>query len=162
MNSAAHSPVHDVLAPRVDGVAAVAKDAEAAIFYEITQSSQSVDFDEINREVLAESGIPHATVKPVKRVNPIGKHIEFEPVRRPIPVQVRPSFRSTPIKEPVMESFENSTEVQPALGLESEEGDSDGQANEAFEAMEAMDFGTEFDFDSNQEGDDLGLDMGVD
>jgi hypothetical protein len=157
------NPLQDVLSIRVDGVAAAAKDAESAISLAMKQPSHSNDIEEINRRVLSESGIPHAKIRKAQKVRPVGKHIEFEPARKPI-TQQTPSLARSGIKNVPEPNGEELTPVD--VEIESEGADEeDGHANEAFEAMEAMDFHAiaEFDYDSENHGtNDLAMDIGVD
>ena len=92
LSMSSNNPVQDVMAVRVDGVAAAAKDAESAVSLAMTQRSHSNEIEEINQQVLAESGIPNAKIRKVQKVRPIGKHIEFQPAKRP----VAPPGRSLP------------------------------------------------------------------
>jgi hypothetical protein len=150
------NPIQDVMAARVDGVAAAAKEAESAV--SLAMSTQPDDFEEINRQILAESGIPGAHIRKVRRVRPVGKHIEFVPATKivtapPGPPQPRSPVRQAgqPIDPPVLEA-----EVESEV-------DEDGHAEEAFEAMEAMEFNEldeEFGYDSENHGGTM--DMGVD
>ena len=166
LSMTSNNPVQDVMSIRVDGVAAAAKDAESAVSLAMTQPSHSTEVEEINQQVLAESGIPNAKIRKVQKVRPVGKHIEFQPAKR----HVAPPGRSLP-RSPVKNNVPGPV-VQDELAvphaeveMESEVGEEDGHANEAFEAMEAMDFDAdvEFDYDSENHGnDDLAMDMGVD
>jgi Fungal domain of unknown function (DUF1750) len=170
-----NAPTQEVAPVRVDGVAAIAKDAELAISLAMTQPSHADEIEEINRQVLAECGVPNARVRKVQKIRPVGKHIDFEPVRKafpppapppapaPVPAQPGPSV-VLPVElvdEPVVEE---DMPGEAEVGMESA-GEEDGLANEAFEAMEAMDFDAneEFDFDSENHGvNDMTMDMGVD
>ena len=76
----------------------------------------------------------------------------------------------SPIKE-IVTSAEETPVAESKMGMEEEEEEEtgvsvDGHANEAFEAMEAMEFdaNAEFDYDSENHGnnDDITMDMGVD
>ena len=76
-------------------------------------------------------------------------------------------FREAPVKNNVPELVVQEARAVPApeVEMESEVGEEDGHANEAFEAMEAMDFdaNVEFDYDSENHGNnDLEMDIGVD
>lgn len=81
-------------------------------------------------------------------------------------VQQRPR---SPVKE-VVTSAEETPVSDKEMGMDEEEEEEtgvsvDGHANEAFEAMEAMEFDAtaEFDYDSENHGNnDLTMDMGVD
>jgi hypothetical protein len=155
-----NTPIQDTLSTRVDGVAAAAKDAESAVSLAMTQPSHTDEIEQINQRVLAESGIPNAKIRKAQKVRPVGKHIEFQPAKRPV----------VPVRSPVKNIPEQIVEEETPLGereveMESDVGDVDGHANEAFEAMEAMDFdaNAEFDFDSENHGNnDLAMDLGVD
>jgi hypothetical protein len=158
----------DLMAARVDGVAAAAKDADSAVSLALTQSSSTDEVEEINRQVLADSGIPHARIRKVQKVRPVGKHIEYEPAKKnvtapPGPTVIRsPSKPMEEVAEPVVPQETATAGVE--VEMESVDG-ADGHANEAFEAMEAMDFDAtaEFDYDSENHGsNDVGMDMGVD
>jgi hypothetical protein len=149
------------------GVAAAAKDAESAVSLAMTQPSHLDEIEEINRQVLLASDIPHAKIRTVQRVRPVGKHIEFEPVKKVVMQHV--VQQRTPIKE-IVTSAEETPVAESKMGLDEEEEETgvsvDGHANEAFEAMEAMEFdaNAEFDYDSENHGnnDDITMDMGVD
>jgi hypothetical protein len=162
------NPVQDVLAARVDGVAAAAKDADSAVSLALTQSSTAEEIEEINRLVLKESGIPHARIRKVQKVRPVGKHIEYEPAKKHVTAPPGPSIIRSPSR-PVAEVTEplvaqETTPAEVEVEMESVDAE-DGHANEAFEAMEAMDFDAtaEFDYDSENHGiNDVGMDMGVD
>ena len=75
----------------------------------------------------------------------------------------------SPIKE-IVTSAEETPVADSKMGMDEEEEETgvsvDGHANEAFEAMEAMEFdaNAEFDYDSENHGnnDDIAMDMGVD
>jgi hypothetical protein len=153
------NPIQDVMAARVDGVAAAAKEAESAV--SLAMSAQPDDFEEINRQILAQSGIPGAHIRKVPRVRPVGKHIEFVPATKIMTAPPGPP----PPKSPVRMAGQH---VDPPV-LEGEVGsevDGDGHAEEAFEAMEAMDFNEldeelgEYGYESENHGDTM--DMGVD
>lgn len=166
LSMTSNNPVQDAMSIRVDGVAAAAKDAESAVSLAMTQPSHSNDVEEINQQVLAESGIPNAEIRKVQKVRPVGKHIEFQPAKRHIAPPGR-SLPRSPVKNNVPEPVvQDELAVPPAeVEMESEVGEEDGHANEAFEAMEAMDFDAdvEFDYDSENHGnDDLAMDLGVD
>ena len=161
------NPIQDVMSIRVDGVAAAAKDAESAVSLAMTQPSYSNEIEQINQQVLAESGIPNAKIRKVQKVRPVGKHIEFQPVKRPVAPPGR-SLPRSPVKnnvpEPIIEQDERAI---PAVEveMESDVGEEDGHANEAFEAMEAMEFDANVEFDSDSENhgnNDMAMDMGVD
>jgi hypothetical protein len=148
------------------GVAAAAKDAESAVSLAMTQPSHLVEIEEINRQVLLASNIPHAKIRKVQRVRPVGKHIEFEPVKKVVMQHV--VQQRSPIKE-IVTSAEETPVAESKMGMDEEEETGvsvDGHANEAFEAMEAMEFdaNAEFDYDSENHGnnDDITMDMGVD
>ena len=150
------------------GVAAAAKDAESAVSLAMTQPSHLAEIEEINRQVLLASDIPHAKIRKVQRVRPVGKHIEFEPVKKVVMQHV--VQQRSPIKE-IVTSAEETPVAESKMGMEEEEEEEtgvsvDGHANEAFEAMEAMEFdaNAEFDYDSENHGnnDDITMDMGVD
>ena len=171
--------------PRLDGIAGAAKDAESSVSAEIHSPTQSLSqLEEINAQVLLESGIPDARIRPVKKFRTVGKHIEFEPVKRvpakpPAPLAVMAMLQKSPAmvaKEEPVEAMRDEVvvpEVDVMLGEEEGVGEVledeevvDGHANEAFEAMEAMDFdaSAEFDFDEDNQignGDDLTMDLGV-
>jgi hypothetical protein len=163
--SSSSTAVQDGTANRVDGVAAAAKEAESAVSVAMTQPFHSEEIDEINRRVLAECGIPNVKIRPVRKVRPVGKHIEFEPARKMVPVQPGPSLTRSLVKDAVTPSTEENTPAEGGVDVESDVLEEDGHANEAFEAMEAMEFdaGAEFDYDSENHGtNDMGMDMGVD
>jgi hypothetical protein len=149
------------------GVAAAAKDAESAVSLAMTQPSHLDEIEEINRQVLLASNIPHAKIRKVQRVRPVGKHIEFEPVKKVVMQHV--VQQRSPIKE-IVTSAEETPVAESKMGMDEEEEETgvsvDGHANEAFEAMEAMEFdaNAEFDYDSENHGnnDDITMDMGVD
>jgi hypothetical protein len=154
------NPIQDVMAARLDGVAAAAKDAESAVSLAMTQPSHSDEIEEINREVLLESGIPHARIRKIQRVRPVGKHIEYQPAKKNVTAPPRPSIVQTTIKNVVPLIAEDSP-VEPEVDMEYELADEDGHANEAFEAMEAMEFDVSADFDYDSEN-HAAMDMGVD
>jgi hypothetical protein len=151
------NPIQDVMATRVDGVAAAAKDAESAVSLAMTEPSHADEIEEINRQILAQSGVPGARIRKVKRVRPVGKHIEFEPARKIVTAPPGPPASRSPNKE---------VETPVDVVAEDEDVGLDGHADEAFEAMDAMDFvpmDEEFGYDSeNHEGHDMTMDMGVD
>ena len=78
----------------------------------------------------------------------------------------------SPVKEVVTSAEETPvSDKEMGMGMDEEEEEEetgvsvDGHANEAFEAMEAMEFDAtaEFDYDSENHGNnDLTMDMGVD
>jgi len=149
--------------PRIDGVAAAAKDAESIVSLAMTQSTSSLEqIDEINRQVLANTGIPNLRIRKAEKCRPVGKHIEYKPAEKH--VVARPgSAHQSPLRQPPAQE----TTPAPAEVHEEEEEEvvQNGHANEAFEAMEAMEFDAdaEFGFDSeNQTGNDMAMDMGVD
>lgn len=183
------TPIQDILAGRVDGVAAAAKDAESAISLAITQPSTAKEVEEINKQVLAESGIPNARIRTLKKVRPIGKHVEYQPARKSItlppgptplppspvkptmapvieaPPPVRQSPESVPLpvhEEEVVQTQE--VEQEPEAALESDIDVENGEADEAFETMEAMEFDAdaEFGYGSDHEADEITMDLGVD
>ena len=171
--------IQDVMSSiRVDtGVAAAAKEAESAVSQEMTQSSPShslKEIEEINQQVLKDSGIPNARIRKLQKVRAVGKHIEYQPARRPAVSVTRSSMlhQRSPVKnviEPVVEDEEVMSRGEREIEMDEDEdeddGEVDGHANEAFEAMEAMDFDADgdFDFDSeNHENNDLAMNMGVD
>jgi len=154
------------------GVAAAAKDAESAVSLAMTQPSHVDEIEEINKRVLLDSGIPHAKIRTAQRVRPVGKHIEFEPVKKVVLQQGVQQQRS-PVKEVVTSAEETPVpEKEMGMGMDEEEEEEeengvsvDGHANEAFEAMEAMEFDptAEFDYDSENHGNnDITMDLGVD
>src|SRR5271169_772751 len=100
------------------GVAAAAKDAESAVSLAMTQPSHLDEIEEINRQVLLDSGIPHAKIRKAQRVRPVGKHIEFEPVKKVVAQQmvVQQQLRS-PIKE-VITSPEETPVPEKEMGME--------------------------------------------
>ena len=148
------------------GVAAAAKDAESAVSLAMTQPSHLSEIEEINRQVLLSSGIPHAKIRNVQRVRPVGKHVEFEPVKKVVYQQQVMQQRSS-VKE-IVTSTEETPAPENEIGIDDEEevGVSvDGHANEAFEAMEAMEFdaNAEFDYDSENHGNnEMTMDMSLD
>jgi hypothetical protein len=148
---------------RLDGIAGTAKDAETAIATALHSEEPDVDVERVNAEVLAAAGVDGLRVRGQKKYRSVGKHIPYEPVRRAPP---KPQIKS-PEKppEPAPEALQVPEEV--LLEVVDEEGVGVGHANEAFEAMEAMEFDNEFDaqFELGDEevgGDDLAMDMGVD
>lgn len=165
--SAPANAAKDALATRVDGVAAAAKDAESAVSNAMAQPTMNADqVEEINRQVLAECGIPNARIRAVQKVRPVGKHIEYQPAKKSViappgpPVVHRHPVRDAIVPSPVQEA----ESPEPTNENESEVVDEDGLANEAFEAMEAMEFDTGgFDYDSeNHDSNGMTMDMGVD
>jgi Fungal domain of unknown function (DUF1750) len=155
------NPIQDVLATRVDGVAAAAKDAESAVSLAMTQASTTAEVEEINRAVLAQCGIPNAKIRKVQRVRPVGKHIEYQPAKKHVTVPPRPSVVRSPAKPVAPPPVEDNSAVE-VNEMESEMGE-DGHANEAFEAMEAMGFDADAEFGGLSENhDDMAMDMGVD
>jgi len=172
--------------PRLDGIAGTAKDAESSVSAEIHSATQSAaQLEEINAQVLQDSGIPNARIRPVKKFRSVGKHIEFEPVKRvPPKPPVPPAATAMLQKSPPMVANEEPAEAmrdemvvsESDVMMREEEGMGevleeeevvDGHANEAFEAMEAMDFDASANFDFDEEnqvgnGDDLAMDIGVD
>ena len=172
--------------PRLDGIAGTAKDAESSVSAEIHSATQSAaQLEEINAQVLQDSGIPNARIRPVKKFRSVGKHIEFEPVKRvPPKPPVPPAATAMLQKSPPMVANEEPAEAmrdemvvsEVDVMMREEEGMGevleeeevvDGHANEAFEAMEAMDFDASANFDFDEEnqvgnGDDLAMDIGVD
>src|SRR5271155_3320415 len=88
------------------GVAAAAKDAESAVSLAMTQPSHLAEIEEINKQVLLASGIPHAKIRKVQRVRPVGKHIEFEPVKKIVTQHV--VQQRSPVKEIVTSTEETS------------------------------------------------------
>ena len=123
-----NNPVQDVMSIRVDGVAAAAKDAESAVSLAMTQPSHSNEIEEINQKVLAESDIPNAKIRKVQKVRPIGKHIEFQPAKRPVAPPGR-SLPRSPVKNNVLEPVVQEEQAVPAaeVEMESEVGDEDGE-----------------------------------
>jgi hypothetical protein len=186
-------PTNDILSVRIDGVAGAAKDAESAISHAMSQPSSGEDVEEINRRVLRELGIKGARIRRVQKCRAVGKHIDFEPAKKNVTVppgrggsvQQSPAKEIVPTEEverqPEMEEEEGSVppttegEQEPPQSEEQEEEEEDngsvgldegGHANEAFEAIEAMDYGNsmdddlgEFSFDSENPGT---MDVGVD
>lgn len=150
-------------ANRLDGIAGTAREAETAIATALLSEEPDVDVEGVNAEVLAAAGVDGLRVRGQKKFRSVGKHIAYEPVRRAPP---KPQIKS-PEKppEPVPE-----VQVPEEVLLEEvpdEEGVGVDHANEAFEAMEAMEFDNEFDAqfelgDGEVGGDDLAMDMGVD
>ena len=155
------NPIQDILATRVDGVAAAAKDAESAVSLAMTQASSTEEVEEINREVLAQCGVPNARIRKIQRVRPVGKHIEYQPAKKHVTAPPRPSVVRSPAK-PVAPALVEDKSAVEVNQMELEIGD-DGHANEAFEAMEAMGFDADAEFGSLSENhDDMTMDMGVD
>lgn len=156
----------------VDGVAAAAKDAESTISQAmITQpTSHTAEIEEINNQVLKESGIPNAKIRKAQKCRPVGKHIEYQPAKKPAVSGPSSSMQRSHVKNVPEQPVVEKEETPPGREIEMEsevvdEEDEDGLANEAFEAMEAMDFdpSAEFDYDSENHGNnDLAMDMGVD
>jgi len=156
------NPIQDVLSGRVDGVAAAAKDAESAVSIAMTQASSAAEVEEINREVLAQCGIPNARIRKVQRVRPVGKHIEYQPAKKQVTVPPGLSVARSPAKPAVPPAAEDTSPAEPVAEMESEMGE-DGHANEAFEAMEAMGFDADAEFGAlSENNDDMAMDMGVD
>lgn len=155
------NPIQDILATRVDGVAAAAKDAESAVSLAMTQASSTEEVEEINREVLAQCGVPNARIRKIQRVRPVGKHIEYQPAKKHVTAPPRPSVLRSPAKPVAPPPVEDKSAVE-VNEMELEMGE-DGQANEAFEAMEAMGFDADAEFGGLSEShDDITMDMGVD
>lgn len=157
------NPIQDVLAGRVDGVAAAAKDAESAVSLAMTQASSAAEVEEINRQVLEQCGIPNARIRKVQKVRPVGKHIEYQPAKKHITAPPGPSAVRSPAKPlaPPAPVEDTSPPVEQTNEMESEMGE-DGHANEAFEAMEAMGFDADAEFGELSEDTDMAMDMGVD
>jgi hypothetical protein len=156
------NPIQDVLAGRVDGVAAAAKDAESAVSLAMTQSSSAAEVEEINRQVLEQCGIPNARIRKVQKVRPVGKHIEYQPAKKHVTAPPGPSVVRSPAKPVVPPTAEDNSPVEPGTEMESEMGE-DGHANEAFEALEAMGFDADAEFGAlSENNDDMAMDMGVD
>jgi len=156
------NPIQDVLSGRVDGVAAAAKDAESAVSIAMTQASSAAEVEEINREVLAQCGIPNARIRKVQRVRPVGKHIEYQPAKKQVTVPPGLSVARSPAKPALPPAAEDTSPAEPVAEMESEMGE-DGHANEAFEAMEAMGFDADAEFGAlSENNDDMAMDMGVD
>ena len=131
----------------------------------MTKSSRSSEIEEINKQVLLQSGIPNAIIRKIQKVRPVGKHIEFKPTQKPyFPQRVIPTNQAKTFESPVFVVEEmnpvhgSGTGTGAATGeidmAESEVSDEDGHANEAFEAIEAMDFDASaaFDYDSEHHG----------
>ena len=164
------NPVQDVMAIRVDGVAAAAKDAESAVALEMTQPSHATEIEQINKQVLAECGIPNARIRVVEKVRPVGKPIHEQlpiktfPAQPPGPISIHaPQSTGKPVPPSAQEQAPVEAQIEQEVDLDSEIMDEDGHANEAFEAMEAMEFNASFDYDSENHGNnDMTLDMGVD
>lgn len=171
-----NSPIQEHMlggAPRVDGVAAAAKDAETAVSLAMSQSTSSLaQVEEINTQILIDTGIPHIRIRKVEKCRPVGKHIEFEPAKKHVIARPGSSNQSpmTQVSLPVVESpaAPVGEEIQRRAREDEDEEDEqvqNGHASEAFEAMEAMEFDAdaEFGFDSeNHAGNDMAMDMGVD
>ena len=156
------NPIQDVLAGRVDGVAAAAKDAESAVSLAMTQASSAAEVEEINRQVLEQCGIPNARIRKVQKVRPVGKHIEYQPAKKHAVAPPGPSAVRSPAKPVAPPAVEDkSLHVEQGTEMESEMGE-DGHANEAFEAMEAMGFDADAEFGELSENNDMAMDMGVD
>jgi hypothetical protein len=177
--------------PRLDGIAGTAKDAETSVSSEIQARAgrlSPLQIEEINAEVLRKSGISNPRIRVVKTFRSVGKHIEFEPVKRvaakppPAPM-VATVMQTSPPKEVSEPGSQQQEEGEGVLSETAEEGvvgedvvvgeDGmeeeelvDGHANEAFEAMEAMDFDASADFDFDEENqvgnEDLTMDIGED
>src|SRR6202011_3815352 len=106
------NPIQDVMAARVDGVAAAAKDAESAVSLAMTETSQADEIEEINRQILAQSGIPGVHIRPVRRVRPVGKHIEYEPARKNVTAPPGPPIARSPTKNLSMQSENGPRDVE--------------------------------------------------
>ena len=179
------SPVqeHNFISPtRIDGVAAAAKDAETTVSLAMTQSTSSLEeVEELNRNVLIATGVPDIRVRKYEKCRPVGDHIEFRPAEKhvvarpgsshqsPMRQQMQPLAQQSPAPDPAPPAVEQERPEpirQPQVEMEEEEDTvQNGHANEAFEAMEAMEFdaNAEFGFDSENHNDtEMVMDMGVD
>ena len=159
------NPIQDVLAGRVDGVAAAAKDAESAVSLAMTQASSAAEIEETNRQVLEQCGIPNARIRKVQKVRPVGKHIEYQPAKKHVTAPPGPSAARSPTKPvalPAAPVGDTLPPVEHSNEMESDGMGEDGHANEAFEAMEAMGFDPDAEFGELSENNDMAMDMGVD